>query len=119
MMLVEPDPGQMAAYGISASRIQNVLQMENRETHAGIVTQRNEAFSVHLDGFFKNAEDLGNLVVGHRITFPSTCAMWPKLPMDRKSLRIMCSSRPAGCQGQRNRNTKRAKPPHFRQKHRR
>ena len=63
-MLVEPDPAQMAAYGVSASAIRNVMQMENRETHAGIVTQKNKAFSVHLDGFFKNADDLGNLVVG-------------------------------------------------------
>ncbi len=64
MMLVEPDPAQMAAYGVSASRVQNVMQMENQETHAGILTKQNEAFSVHLDGFFRNAEDLGNLVVG-------------------------------------------------------
>jgi multidrug efflux pump subunit AcrB len=63
-MLVEPNPAHMAAYGVSASRIQKLLQMENRETHAGIVTQRNEALSVHLDGFFKNAEDVGNLVIG-------------------------------------------------------
>src|SRR5512136_3485178 len=62
-MLVEPDPSRMASYGVSASRLQNVLQMENRETHAGILTQRNEALSIHLDGFFKTAEDLGNLVV--------------------------------------------------------
>ncbi len=39
-MLVEPDPARMAAYGVSASRIQNVLQMENREAHAGILTQQ-------------------------------------------------------------------------------
>jgi multidrug efflux pump subunit AcrB len=63
-IMVEPDPAQMAAYGVSATRIQNALQMENREAHAGIVTQRNEALSIHLDGFFKNAEDVGNLVVG-------------------------------------------------------
>jgi multidrug efflux pump subunit AcrB len=63
-MLVEPDPAQMAAYGVSITRIQNILQMENRETHAGISTQRNEALSIHLDGFFKNADDIGNLVVG-------------------------------------------------------
>jgi multidrug efflux pump subunit AcrB len=61
---VEPDPSQMAAYGVSASRLQNMLQMENRETHAGIITHGNEAFSVHLDGFFKSADDLGRLVVG-------------------------------------------------------
>src|SRR5512136_1197636 len=37
-MLVEPDPAKMAAYGISATRLHGILQMENRETHAGIVT---------------------------------------------------------------------------------
>jgi multidrug efflux pump subunit AcrB len=69
-MLVEPDPARMAAYGVSALRIQNVIEMENRETHAGILTQRNEAFSVHLDGFFKDADDLGNLVVGIQNSLP-------------------------------------------------
>jgi multidrug efflux pump subunit AcrB len=69
-MLVEPNPAQMAAYGVSASRIQNVLQMENRETRAGIVTQRNEAVSIHLDGFFKDADDIRNLVVGVRNNTP-------------------------------------------------
>ena len=63
-MLVEPGPAQMAAYGISASRIQNVMQTENQESHAGILTKQNKAFSIHLDGFFKSAEDLGNLVGG-------------------------------------------------------
>ena len=62
-MLVEPDPTQMAAYGIGISRLQNILQTENREIHAGIVTQNNQAFSVHFDGFFRDAEDVGNLVV--------------------------------------------------------
>ena len=62
-MLVEPDPAQMAAYGVSASHIQNVMQTENQESHAGILTKQNEAFSIHLDGFFKSSEDLGNLVV--------------------------------------------------------
>ena len=69
-MLVEPDPTRMASYGISVSRLQNVLQMENREAHAGIITQDNEAISVHIDGFFKDAEDLGNLVVGVRDNIP-------------------------------------------------
>ncbi len=63
-MLVEPDPTQMAAYGISVSRLQNILQMENREIHAGNIIQDNRALSVHFDGFFRNAEDLENLVVG-------------------------------------------------------
>ncbi len=69
-LLVEPDPEKMAAYGVSSSRIQGALQMENRETHAGIVTHNNEAFSIHLDGFFKNSDDLGNLVVGVQSNAP-------------------------------------------------
>jgi multidrug efflux pump subunit AcrB len=69
-MLVEPDPDKLAAYGVAVSRIQGMIQTENRETHAGIVTQKNEAFSVHLDGFLKNAEDLGNLVVGAQDSVP-------------------------------------------------
>jgi multidrug efflux pump subunit AcrB len=31
---IEPDPTKMASYGVSASRLQNTLQMENRETDA-------------------------------------------------------------------------------------
>jgi multidrug efflux pump subunit AcrB len=69
-MRVEPDPAQMAAYGISVSRLQNILQAENRETHAGILTQSNEAFSVHLDGFFRSADDIGALVVGVQNNVP-------------------------------------------------
>ena len=64
IMQVEPDPSKMAAYGVSATRLNGLLRTENSETHAGIITKDNEAFSVHLDGFFKDTEDLGNLVVG-------------------------------------------------------
>ncbi len=64
VMLVEPDLSRMVAFGINASRLQGMLQTENRESHAGIITQHNEALSVHIDGFFKSAEDVGNLVVG-------------------------------------------------------
>jgi multidrug efflux pump subunit AcrB len=70
IMLVEPDPVQMAAYGVSPSRLTDVLQMENRETDAGIITRKNEAFAVHMDGFLKNADDVGNLVVGVQNNIP-------------------------------------------------
>ncbi len=63
-MLVSPDPARMASYGISVSRLENVLQSENRETHAGVIQESNRAVSVHLNGFFKSAEDLESLVVG-------------------------------------------------------
>jgi multidrug efflux pump subunit AcrB len=63
-LLVEPDPVRLASFGIGVSRMQNILQEENRETHAGNIQENNQAVSVHLNGFFKSAEDLGNLVVG-------------------------------------------------------
>jgi multidrug efflux pump subunit AcrB len=64
IMLVEPDPVRMASYGVSVSQLQNILRMENREAHAGMITRANEALSVHIDGFFKDADDLGSVVVG-------------------------------------------------------
>jgi multidrug efflux pump subunit AcrB len=67
---IEPDPTKMASYGVSASRLQNALQMENRETDAGIITKGNEAIYIHLDGFFRNAKDLENLVVGAQNNIP-------------------------------------------------
>jgi multidrug efflux pump subunit AcrB len=69
-MRVELDPAKMAAYGVSSSQLQNSLQIENHEAHAGIITQGNEALSVHLDGFFRSADDLRNLVVGMQNTIP-------------------------------------------------
>ncbi len=69
-MLVEPDPARMASYGIPVSRLQGILQTENSEVHAGIITQANKAFSVRFDGFFKNAEDFGNVVVGLQSNAP-------------------------------------------------
>jgi len=69
-MLVELDPIQMAAFGVSATRIQGILQSENSERHAGIVTENNRAVSVHLNGFFQNTEDLGSLVVGMKNNAP-------------------------------------------------
>jgi len=69
-MRVELGPVQMAAFGVSATRIRDILQSENSEQHAGIVTKNNQAVSVHLDGFFRSAEDLRNLVVGIRNNAP-------------------------------------------------
>jgi len=69
-MLVELDPILMASFGVSATRIQGILQSENREQHAGIITENNRAISVHMDGFFSSAEDLGYLVVGTRNNTP-------------------------------------------------
>lgn len=69
-LLIEPDPSKMASYGISTSRLTGVLQAENRATDAGMITRNNEALSVRLDGFLRDAEDVGNLVVGVHSNIP-------------------------------------------------
>ncbi len=63
-LLVELDPIRMAAFGIAASRVSGILQMENREADAGNLTAGNEAIAIHLNGFLRSADDLGSLVVG-------------------------------------------------------
>jgi multidrug efflux pump subunit AcrB len=61
---VELDPVRLASYGIGASQVRGVLQYENREADAGIMTEMNGAVSVRLDGFLRSADDVASLVVG-------------------------------------------------------
>ena len=68
--LVELNPVQMAAFGISASQVRGMLQMENREADAGTLTAGNEAIAVHLNGFLRSADDLAVLVVGIHNNLP-------------------------------------------------
>ena len=69
-LLVELNPAQMAAFGISASQVRGMLQMENREADAGTLTTGNEAIAVHLNGFLRSVEDLASLVVGIHNNLP-------------------------------------------------
>ncbi|HYK87487.1 MAG TPA: efflux RND transporter permease subunit [Acidobacteriota bacterium] len=70
VLMVEPNPVQMAAFGIGISQVRGILQMENREADAGNFTAGNEAIAVHLNGFLRSADDLANLVVGVHNNFP-------------------------------------------------
>jgi multidrug efflux pump subunit AcrB len=69
-LLVELDPVKLAAYGISATQVRGMLQMENREADAGTMTSGNSAIAVHLNGFLRSADDLANLVAGIRNDLP-------------------------------------------------
>ena len=61
---IELDPAKLSSYGISISRIRQVLLSENREVEAGTLTRGNESLSVRLGGFVSTTEDLARLVVG-------------------------------------------------------
>jgi thioredoxin len=67
---VELNPIQLAAFGISASQVRAMLQMENREADAGTLTAGNEAIAVHLNGFLRSTDDLAVLVVGVHNNLP-------------------------------------------------
>ncbi len=69
-MRIMLNPLQMAAYGISASQMYNMLQMENREAEAGILTSEDKAIAVRLNGFLESVEDVANLVVGVHNNLP-------------------------------------------------
>jgi len=69
-LLVEPNPEQMAAYGISASQIINMFQMENRETDAGTITTDNKTLVIHLNGFLRSADDVAALLAGSHNGIP-------------------------------------------------
>ncbi len=70
VLLVELNPVQLAAFGLSASQVRGILQMENREADAGSLTSGNEAIAVHLNGFLRSADDLASLVVGVHNNLP-------------------------------------------------
>ena len=69
-LLVELNPVQLATFGVSASQVRGMLQMENREADAGTLTAGNEAIAVHLNGFLRSADDLASLVVGLHNNLP-------------------------------------------------
>jgi len=69
-LLVELDPGQLSAFGLSASQVRGILLTENREDDAGTLTGGNQAIAIHLNGFLRSADDLANLVVGVHNSLP-------------------------------------------------
>jgi multidrug efflux pump subunit AcrB len=69
-LLVELDPARMAAFGVGASQVREILQSENREADAGILSAGNAAIAVHLNGFLRSTEDIASLVVAVRNGLP-------------------------------------------------
>jgi multidrug efflux pump subunit AcrB len=67
---VELDPVRLASYGLGTSQVRSVLQMENREAEAGVITGGNIAVSIRLDGFLQSADDVASLVIGVQGTKP-------------------------------------------------
>ncbi len=58
------DPVKLAARNLSAPALVHMLQQANRQFRAGELTAANRSVVVETGGFLKDAQDVGNVVVG-------------------------------------------------------
>jgi multidrug efflux pump subunit AcrB len=58
------DPSRMAAYDVAATALVPRLQQANTQIRAGSFSEENREYLVETNGFFKDQEQVGNLVVG-------------------------------------------------------
>ncbi|GIM45633.1 multidrug ABC transporter [Collibacillus ludicampi] len=60
---IDLDPAKMQAYGLSISQVTQALQNDNTSADGGLVNQGNKSISLHVDGDFKNVNDIGNVPI--------------------------------------------------------
>jgi multidrug efflux pump subunit AcrB len=58
------DPSRLASRNLSPAGIVPLLQQANRQFAAGGLTSANQEIAVETGAFLRNAEDLGNIVIG-------------------------------------------------------
>jgi multidrug efflux pump subunit AcrB len=61
---VQLDPQRMAALGVTTLSVLPAVQMQNQSLPAGSFSLAGEEFAVETTAFLRDAEDVGNLVVG-------------------------------------------------------
>lgn len=62
---IDLNPDRLAAYGVPLARVRDTLAGNNLSIPVGDTIQGGDFQAVFLDGFFKNADDVRRLVVGH------------------------------------------------------
>lgn len=65
---VHLDPVKVQAYGLDVNRIVGAIYSENRQEPGGYVEQGGLEFSVQVDGKYQKVEDIGDVVVGSRMS---------------------------------------------------
>ncbi len=61
---VELDPQRMAAHGVTTLSILPALQLQNQSLPAGSLAMAGHEFAIETSAFLRDADDVGNLVVG-------------------------------------------------------
>lgn len=62
-IMIQPDIGKLAGYGLTLSQIVNRVSQENLNLPAGIVQISNKEYQIQANELFQNAQQVGNIVV--------------------------------------------------------
>ncbi|MBX3562686.1 MAG: CusA/CzcA family heavy metal efflux RND transporter [Sphingomonas sp.] len=72
--VVQPDPGRLAAYGVSFSELAQALERANLSVGANFVQRGGEAFLVRADARIRHADEIGRATIATRNGVPVTVA---------------------------------------------
>jgi len=61
---VELDTGKLAAHNLAPAMLLPLLKRSNQQEYLGTVSSKTKEISIETNGFFRNAEELGRLVIG-------------------------------------------------------
>ena len=72
--LVQPDPGRLAAYGVSFTELAEALEEANLSVGANFIQRGGEAFLVRADARIRHIDEIGRTVIANRNGVPVTVA---------------------------------------------
>ena len=72
--VVQPDPGRLAAYGVSFTELADALERANISVGANFIQRGGEAFLVRADARIRHIDEIGRTVIANRNGVPVTVA---------------------------------------------
>lgn len=72
--VVQPNPGQLAAYGVSFTELAEALEKANLSVGANFIQRGGEAFLVRADARIRHIDEIGRTVIANRNGVPVTVA---------------------------------------------
>ena len=72
--VVQPDPGRLAAYGVSFTELAEALERANLSVGANFIQRGGEAFLVRADARIRHIDEIGQTVIASRNRVPVTVA---------------------------------------------
>ena len=70
--VVQPDPGRLAAYGVSFTELADALERSNLSVGANFIQRGGEAFLVRADARIRHIDEIGRTVIANRNGVPVT-----------------------------------------------